>query len=136
MTATRMPKTTTHWRAFSRTSFTKGVSTVSVVFAWAMSELEIDERPAAGGAEAEIQDHGNRHADPDEAGLQDAAKMRLVEKFVEPDHEHQRQHQRGNLRVVPGRREDAADDEQRIIQRIGPEKNPREANEDEHGELL
>src|SRR5438034_7077721 len=131
-----MPNTTAQCRAFSRTSLTNGLSGVFDRFTSAISKLEIDERAAAGGTEAEIQNHRNRHSNPDNVGLENLPEARLVEELVEPDHGHQDEHERRHLRIAPGCREDAAHNQQRLVQRACPEENPRKADEDEHAELF
>src|SRR5439155_26642866 len=98
----------------------------------AMSNLAINERASAGSPETQIQDHRNRHAKADDVGLEALPEARLVAELVAPDPGHQDQHERGHLRIMPCRREDAACDQQRIVQRACPEEDPGEANKDEH----
>src|SRR6267154_686888 len=102
-----MPNTTAQCRAFSRTSLTNGLSGVFDGFTSAISKLEIDERASAGGTEAQIQNHRNRHSDPDDVGLENLPEARLIEELVEPDDGHQDEHERRHVRVAPGRGEDA-----------------------------
>src|SRR5882724_9880834 len=112
-----MPNTTAQCRAFSRTSLTNGLSGVFDGFTVAISKLEIDERAAAGGTEAQIQNHRNRHSNPDNVGLENLPEARLIEKLVKPDDGHQDEHERRHLRVTPGCREDAVHDQQGFVQR-------------------
>src|SRR6266511_3323485 len=131
-----MPNTTAQCRAFSRTSLTNGASGVFVWFTSAILELEIDECASAGGAEAQIQDHRSRHGNSDKVSLEKLSEARFVEELVEPDHGHQDEQERRHLRVLPGGREDAVHNQQRLVQRACPEENPRKADENEHAELF
>src|SRR2546425_7422046 len=96
-----------------------------------ISELKVDERAAARRAEAQVKHHERREADPDIGEFQQVAEFRLVEILVKPDQRGESKHERRDLRVLPGGRDDASEDPEGVVKGFGPEENPGERDEDE-----
>src|SRR6185369_1280328 len=101
-----------------------------------ISELKINERSAFGreGTQIKNDQHGASDADP--AGVENLFEARLVGELIKPNHPHQQEHERRNLWIAPGTREDPREDQGGVAQRFGSEENPGEANEEERCQLF
>src|SRR3954463_3682386 len=134
-----------HCRQLSRTSFspkgtsatdTGGPGAIGFVATFSILKLEIDEGTAAGGAEAQIKNHTDHHAHPDETGFQCLAEARFIKELVNPDQEHQRDHQGRNIGIPPPGGADASDNQECIAEGFSSKKDPGERNEREDGCLF
>src|SRR5262245_56422237 len=85
-----------------------------VVVSFAISELEIDERPALGRAEAEIKNHRHRDSDAHKARVENASESGFVGELIQPDQRDQQEHERGHLRRMPCTGENAGDNERGV----------------------
>src|SRR5690349_19216805 len=116
-----------HCRAFSRTSLTpKGTSFGGDAFGAATGlvssevpsilELEVNECASTGGAQAKVDYHERRNGHPHGARRKPIPEPGLVPEFIKPNQGHNREHQCGNSRILPGRRENPPHDKPGVIQ--------------------